>query len=90
MKGHIIIDNIKESRGNQIKQIAESISNNIDNGREIWEVKRKVKRKDEAPHFIINSEGRKIENGEEILKEYQKYYERLLETRPPENLQEKK
>ena len=85
LKGHIIIDNIKESRGNQIKQIAESISNNIDNGREIWEVKRKVKRKDEAPHFIINSEGRKIENGEEILKEYQKYYERLLETRPPEN-----
>ena len=89
MKEHIT-DKIKESRGNQIKQIAESISNNIDNGREIWEVKRKVKRKDEAPHFAINSEGRKIENGEEILKEYQKYYERLLETRPPENLQEKK
>ena len=89
MKEHIT-DKIKESRGNQIKQIAESISNNIDNGREIWEVKRKMKRKDEASHFIINSEGRKIENGEEILKEYQKYYERLLETRPPENLQEKK
>ena len=89
LKEHIT-DKIKESRGNQIKQIAESISNNIDNGREIWEVKRKMKRKDEAPHFIINSEGRKIENGEEILKEYQKYYERLLETRPPENLQDKK
>ena len=84
LKEHIT-DKIKESRGNQIKQIAESISNNIDNGREIWEVKRKVKRKDEARHFAINSEGRKIENGEEILKEYQKYYERLLETRPPEN-----
>ena len=26
--------------------------------------------KDETPHFIINSEGRKIENSEEILKEY--------------------
>ena len=25
-----------------------------------------------------------------MLKEYQKYYERLLQTRPPENLQEEK
>ena len=85
-----ITDKIKERRGNQIKQIAESISNNIDKGRKIWEVKRKVKRKDETPHFIINSEGRKIENSEEILKEYQKYYKSLLQTRPPENLQEEK
>ena len=51
LKEHIT-DKIKESRGNQIKQIAESISNNIDNDRKIWE----------TPHFIINSEGRKIEN----------------------------
>ena len=49
-----------------------------------------MKRKDETPHFIINSEGRKIENSEEILKEYQKYYKSLLQTRPPENLQEEK
>ena len=49
-----------------------------------------MKRKDETPHFIINSEGRKIENSEEILKEYQTYYESLLQTRPPENLQEEK
>ena len=40
------MDKIKESRGNQIKRIAESTSNNIDNGRKIWEVKQKVKRKD--------------------------------------------
>ena len=46
--------------------------------------------KDETPHFIINSEGRKIENSEEILKEYQIYYESLIQTRPPENLQEEK
>ena len=89
MKQHII-DTIKESRGNQIKWIAESISNNIDNDRKIWEIKRKVKRKDETSHFIINSEGRKIENIEEILKEYQKYYQSLLQIRPPENLQEEK
>ena len=63
-----ITDKIKESRGNQIKRIAESISNNVDNGRKIWEVKRKVKRKDETPHFMITSEKRKKENSGEILK----------------------
>ena len=87
MEEHIT-DKIKESRGNWIKQIAESIINNIDNGRKIWVVKQKTKRKDETPPFIINSEGRKIENSEEILKEYQKYYEILLQARPPEKLQE--
>ena len=74
--------------GNRIKQVAESINNNIDNGGKIWEVNRKGKRKDEATHFTINSGGRKIENKEEILKEYQNYYEKLLQTRPSENLQE--
>ena len=87
LKEHIT-DQIKEGKGNQIKGIGESMSINIDNGRKIWEVKRKVKVKDETPHFIINSERRKIENKEEILEEYQNYYESLLQTRPPENLQE--
>ena len=34
LKEHIT-DKIKESRGNRIKQRAESVSNNIDNGRKI-------------------------------------------------------
>ena len=49
-----------------------------------------MKRKDETPHFIIICEGRKIENSEEILEKHQKYYESLLQTRPPENLQEER
>ena len=89
MKEHIT-DKIKESRGNPIKRIPESIGNNVDNGRKIWAVKRRVKGKDETPHFIINSEGRKIQNKEKILKEHQKYSESLQQTRPPENLQEEK
>ena len=40
--------------------------------------------------YIISSEERKIENKEEIQKEYQTYYETLLQTRPSENLQEEK
>ena len=39
---------------------------------------------------LYNKQCRKIENSEKILQEYQKYYESLLETRPPENLQEEK
>ena len=89
LKEHIT-DKLKESRGNRIKQIAESISKSIDRGKKIWEAKRKLKRKDETPHFIINSEGRKIESSEEIWKEYQKYYEGLPQIRPPENLQKEK
>ena len=53
-------DKIKKGRSNRIRRIAESISNNIDNGRKIWEVKWRVKRKHQTPHFIINSQGRKI------------------------------
>ena len=83
-----ITEIIKEGKGNRIKRIAESISNNIVNGRKIWEVKSKVKRKDETTHFIINSEERKIENKEELLKECQKYYESLLQIRLRQNLQE--
>ena len=60
-----------KGRGNQIKQVAEPISNNADNGWIISEVKQERKRKDETSHFIINSEGRKTENKEKILKEYQ-------------------
>ena len=44
---------IKEDRGYLVKRVAESRSSNIDNGRKIWEVNWKVKRKDETPHFII-------------------------------------
>ena len=83
-----ITEKIKEDKGNRIKRIAESISNNTVNGRKIWEVKWKVKRKDETTHFIINSEERKIENKEELLKECQKYYESLLQIRLRQNLQE--
>ena len=43
LKEHIT-DKIKEGRGDQIKQVAESISSDIDNGRKIWEVKHNVKK----------------------------------------------
>ena len=41
LKEHIT-DKIKEGRGNRIKQIAESINNNIDNRRKICSVERKL------------------------------------------------
>ena len=59
MKQHIT-DKIKEGISNQIKQVAGSISKNIDDGRKIWGVKWNVKRKDEIPLFIITSEGREM------------------------------
>ena len=44
LKEHIM-DKIKEWRSNRIKRIAESITNNTNNGRKIWQVKRRVKKK---------------------------------------------
>ena len=89
LKEHIT-DKLKESRGNRIKRIAESISNNIDHGKKNMRGKAEIEKKGLNSTLYINSEGRKIESSEEIWKECQKYYEGLPQTRPPENLQEEK
>ena len=62
-----ITDKTKEGRDNQIEQVTE-LSNNIDNGKKIWAVKQRVKRKNETPCFIKKKKKKKIENKEEILK----------------------
>ena len=40
------------------------------------------------PHQILNSKGQKLENRDEILKEYARYYKELLKVRPSENTKE--
>ena len=40
-----IIDKKKESRSNKIKKIAEDITENVNNGGKIWQVKRRITRK---------------------------------------------
>ena len=87
LKEHII-DKLKESRAAKISKVAESIKNNVDNGGKIWEVKRKLKKKEQNPHQILNSQGQKLENRDEILKEYARYYKELLKVRPAENMEE--
>ena len=59
----------------------------MDNGGKRWEVKRKLEKKEQNPHQILNSQGQKLENRDEILKEYARYKE-LLKVRPAENLEE--
>ena len=63
-----IVDKLKESRAAKISKVAESIKNNVDNGGKIWEVKRKLKKKEQNPHQILNSQGQKLENKDEISK----------------------
>ena len=63
-----IVDKLKESRATKISKVAESIKNNVDNGGKIWEVKRKLKKKEQNPHQILNSQGQKLENKDEISK----------------------
>ena len=73
LKEHII-EKLKERRAAKISKVAESIKNNVDNGDKIWKVKRKLKKKEQNPHQILNSHGQKLENKDEILKEYARYY----------------
>ena len=73
LKEHII-EKLKERRAAKILKFAESIKNNVGNGDKIWKVKRKLKKKEQNLHQILNSHGQKLENKDEILKEYARYY----------------
>ena len=57
-----IIDKLKESRATEISKVAESIKNNVDNAGKTWEVKRKLKKKEQNPHQILYSQGQKLQN----------------------------
>ena len=73
IKEHII-DKQKESRGNKIIKIADSIKKNVNNGSKIWEVKRRVTRKNTVKKQINDSKGKILQDSEEIIKEYEEYY----------------
>ena len=47
-----ITDKMKENRCRSIIKVAQQIKSNLDNGGEIWEIKRKLQRKNQAPHII--------------------------------------
>ena len=72
IKEHII-DKQKESRGNKIIKIADSIKRNVNNGSKIWEVKRRVTRKNTVKRQINDSKGKILQDSEEIIK-YEEYY----------------
>ena len=84
IKEHII-DKQKESRGNKIIKIADSIKRNVNNGSKIWEVKRRVTRKNTVKRQIKDSKGKILQDSEEIIKEFEEYYKQLLTKRKPEN-----
>ena len=54
----------------------------------IWEVKRRVTRKNTVKRQIKNSKGKILQDSEEIVKEYEEYYKQFLTTRKPENTAE--
>ena len=88
MKKEHIIDKQKEGRGNKIRKIADSIKRNVNNGSKIWDVKRRVTKKDTVKKKIKYSKGKILQDSEAIIKEYEEYYKQLLTTRKPENTAE--
>ena len=66
-----IIDKLKESRGNKVRKIAESVKRNVDNGSKIWEVKRRVTKNKAVKRQIKDSKGKILQDRKEIIKEYE-------------------
>ena len=80
-----ITETYKEGRSKRINRIAQEIRENVENGSKIWEPKRRLEKKVQAPYSITNTEGIKSENRLDIQEEYTKYYKKLLKTRQPDN-----
>ena len=78
---------MKENRSRRIIKVAQQIRSNVDNGGKIWEVKRKVQRKNQTAHTIKDEKNNRIESSSQILEEYKKY-ENLLKTRQSETSEE--
>ena len=57
IKEHMI-DKLKRSRGNKIRKIADSIKRNVNNRSKIWEVKRRVTKKNAVKRQIKDSKGK--------------------------------
>ena len=72
IKEHVI-DKLKESRGNKVHKIADSIKRNVDNGSKIWEVKRRVTKNNAVKRQIKDSKGKILQDREEIIKQYEEY-----------------
>ena len=51
IKEHIA-DKMKENRARRIIKVAQQIKSNVDNGGKIWDIKRKVQRKNQTAHTI--------------------------------------
>ncbi len=74
-----VIEAEAEEKCRKIIKVVESISRNGKmNSGAFHEFRRKFKRKDEKPHAMINSEGKKVTEHGEIRKVYQDFYVELL------------
>ena len=51
IKEHIT-NKMKENRSRRIIKVAQQIKSNVENERKIWEVKRKIQRKNQTPDTI--------------------------------------
>ena len=79
---------MEENRSRRIIKVARQIKSNVGNGEKIWEIKRKVQIKNQTPHLIKNEKHSRIEGSSQILEEYKKYYENLLNRRQSETAEE--
>ena len=78
---------LKEEIKTKISKVAELMKNIVGNEDKIGEVKRKLKKKEQNPQQVLNSQDQKLDNKDEILKVYARYKE-LFKIRSVENMEE--
>ena len=58
------VDEVEKTKS----KVAESIKNNVNNRGKIQKIKRKLKKKEQNSHQVLNSQDQKLETKDEILK----------------------
>ena len=84
LKEHLT-EKYKEGRSKKINHIAQEVRESVDNGGNIWEVKRRFQKKVQTPYSITSTKWIKLENRSDIQEEYTKYDKKLPKTREPDN-----
>ena len=83
-----ITRSLQEARGEKIRRVAENIRNRTNNGGQIWELKKKLKRKPRMQKQLTSEDGKILAAKEDILMEYKKYYQGLLTMKESSSVEE--
>ena len=72
------------------RKVAHIVSNLRAKNTTIWDINKKMKRREKSQHEVVSACGQRISDPSEIIQEYARYYEDLLKTKPANTEEERK